>query len=368
MLTETMRRAVRVLDAASTPHGFDRYMELVAPTWSSHEVRGRVVGATRQSVGTVTLAIEANRNWAGFEAGQYVQLAVEIDGVRHTRCYSLAHPAGNASRSRRLELTVKAHPGGLVSNFLVERAAPGLVVGLSPAQGQFTLPVPRPAGILLMSGGSGITPVISMLRTLCAEGHGGPVTFVHYCLSPDHLTYGPELSAIADAHPNVRLVRVFTDQPGTGDLDPQVDGFVTEAQLDAVDPAWRSAETFLCGPAPLMAAVERIYDAAGVSEHLHTELFTLTQLVAEAGRIGGRLTFTGSGASVVSDGRPVLQQAEAAGLRPVSGCRMGICHTCICPLGSGAVRDVLTGDITSTPGEAIRICVSAPLGDVEVTL
>jgi stearoyl-CoA 9-desaturase NADPH oxidoreductase len=359
---------VRILDAASTPHGFDSYVELVAPIWSSREVRGRVVEATRQSAGTVTLVIETNRNWAGFEAGQYVQLTVEIDGVRHTRCYSLAHSASAATPARRLEVTVKAHPGGLVSNHLVERAAPGLVVGLSPAQGQFTVPVPRPARIMLISGGSGITPVMSMLRTLCGEGHAGQVTFVYYCLSPGHLTYGPELAAIAVAHRNVRLVRVFTDAPGTGDLAPEVDGFVTEAQLDAIDPGWCSAETFLCGPAPMMAAVEQLYHEAGVGEHLHTEAFTLTQLVTEAGQIGGRLTFAGSATSVCSDGRPVLEQAEAAGLRPASGCRMGICHTCICPLTSGAVRDLLTGDITSTPGEAVRICVSAPLGDVVVDL
>ncbi|HET9731750.1 MAG TPA: ferredoxin reductase [Acidimicrobiales bacterium] len=367
MLTEATRRAVRVLHAASTPHGFDRYLELVAPTWSSHEVRGRITSADRRSAGTVTLSIEANRNWTGFEAGQYVQLGVEVDGVRHTRCYSLAHSA--AGPSRRLELTVKAHPGGVVSNHLVERAAPGMIVGLSPAQGDFTLPPCRPAHILLISGGSGITPVMSMLRTLCDEGHTGAVTFVHYCPGPGHLSYGPELAALARAHPHVRLVRVYTDQPGTGDLDEEVDGFVTEAQLDAVDPAWRSAETFVCGPAALMAAVEQLYDDAGVGAHLHSEAFTLARLVVEAdGAITGRVTFAASAVSVVSDGRPVLEQAEAAGLRPASGCRMGICHTCVCPLVSGAVRDVLTGAVTSTPGEQIRICVSAPLGDVEVAL
>lgn len=357
-----------MLDAAATPHGFDSYVELIAPTWSSHEVRGRVVEVSRHSAGTVTLGIEANRNWVGFSAGQYVQLSVEIDGVRHTRCYSLAHSAAGRSQARLLELTVKAHPGGLVSNHLVERAEPGLVVGLSPAQGQFVLPAERPDRILLMSGGSGITPVMSMLRTLCEEGHAGPVTFVHYCLTPAHLTYGPELAAIAARHPNVRVVRIFTDRPGCGDLAADVDGFCSEAQMDAIDPLWRSAQTFLCGPAPMMASVEGIFATAKISEHLHTEAFTLAQLAAEAGQVGGRLTFASSSTSVTSDGRPVLDQAEQAGLRPASGCRMGICHTCVCPLTSGAVRDVLTGDITSTPGEAIRICVSAPLGDVVVDL
>lgn len=377
MFTETpnhgalLRRAMRLLDAAATPHGVDRYLELIAPTWSSHEVRGRVVRAERRAPGTVTLTIAPNRNWTGFRAGQYVTLSVEIDGVRHSRCYSLANSAAGPAPAPGIELTVKAHPGGLVSNWLVDRAAEGLIVGLGPAQGQFVLPDPgqRPSRILLVSGGSGITPVMSMLRTLCDEGHGGPVTFVHYCLTARDLPYAAELERLAGAHPNVALVRIHTDEPGTGDR-PGVEGFVSEAQLDAVDPGWReaTAETWVCGPAPLMDSMRAIYDGAGISARLHTEAFTLAQVVAEAGAAGGTLRFGRSGTETANDGKPVLHQAEAAGLRPPSGCRMGICHTCVCPLTAGAVQDLTTGEVVSSPGTDIRICVSAPLGDVEVEL
>jgi ferredoxin-NADP reductase len=362
---------VKVLDSAATPHGVDRYVELVAPTWSSSEVRGRVIQARRQTSDTVTLSIEANRNWRGFAAGQYTQLTVEINGVRHTRCYSMASSAparsaaGTDRRSHRnFELTVKAHPGGLVSNFLVRRAEPGLVVGLSTAQGGFTLPITTPRRILLMSGGSGITPTMSMLRTLCSEQHGEPVTFVHYCLSRADMTYGPELDRLATRHPNVRIVRIFTAEPGAGDLD----GLVDRAQLDAIDPSWPAAETFLCGPVPLMEAVGRIYDECGIGARLHTEAFTLAQFVAEAGSLGATIRFGRSGATLPSDGRPLLEQAESAGLRPAFGCRMGICRTCICPLVSGNVRNVVTGELTAGRGQDIRICVSAPVGDVQVDL
>lgn len=377
MFTETpnrsglLRRAVRLLDAAATPHGVDRYLELVAPTWSSTEVRGRVSRTERRAPGTVTLTIAANRNWAGFRAGQYVTLTVEIDGVRHSRCYSMANSASGSGRGSGIELTVKAHPGGLVSNWLVERASEGLVVGLSPAQGRFVLPEPgeRPSRILLVSGGSGITPVMAMLRTLCDDGHAGPVTFVHYCLTAQDLAYAAELEALAAAHPNVELVRVHTDEPGTGDRRG-IEGFVTEDQLDLIDPAWRdpATATWLCGPAPLMESMEAIYEQAGSGARLHTEAFALAQVVAEAGVAGGTLRFGQSGTERYNDGSPVLEQAEAAGLRPPSGCRMGICHTCVCPLTAGAVQDLTTGEVVSVPGTDIRICISAPLGDVEVDL
>jgi len=367
MFTETrtwraVQRAVRVADMAATPHGVDRYVELVAPTWSTTEVRGRVAAVRRQTDNTVTLTIEPNRNWTGFRAGQHTQLTVEIDGVRHTRCYSMSSSA--AAASRQFELTVKAHPHGTVSNFLVEHAQPGLVVGLSPAQGEFTMPELRPSRLLLVSGGSGITPVLSMLRTLCEEGHTGPVTFVHYALRSDDMTYRSELDALAAAHPNIRLIRVFTDEPGTGDLD----GFVDLAQLDAIDPSWSAAEAYVCGPAALMAAMAEIYAQQGIGKQLHTEAFALEQVLAEAGSVGGAVWFAASSTSVPSDGRTVLQQAEAAGLRPASGCRMGICHTCACPLRAGTVRDIVTGELTSGAGADIRICVSVPVGDVEFDL
>lgn len=357
-----MRRTVQAIDAVATPHGIDRYVELVAPTWSTTEVRGRVTHVERQTRDTVTLTIAANRNWTGFEAGQYTNLTVEIDGVRHTRCYSMANSAGP---NRTIELTIKAHPHGVVSNHLRDEAVTGMVVGLSRAQGSFTLPSPRPARLLLVSGGSGITPVLSMLRTLCDEGHAGQVTFIHYARTAADMAYRAELKTLETLeHPNLRVINVFTDAPGTGDLD----GFVDAAQLSRADPEWQHAETYLCGPAPLMEAMHRIYAEHGIGAQLHTEAFTLPQFLAEAGLVGGAVRWGASERTVASDGRTLLDQAEASGLRPEFGCRMGICHTCTRTLSCGTVRDIVTGDITSDAGTGVRLCVSVPVGDVEIDL
>ncbi len=359
-----LRRTISRLDAFATPHGIDRYVELVAPTWSSTEVRGRIVGVRHGTTDSVTLTIRPNGLWTGFTPGQFTQLSVEIDGVRHTRCYSMATSAHTADT---FELTVKAHPQGTVSRFLKQHAAVGMVVGLTPASGEFTLPAVRPADLLLMSGGSGITPVMAMLRTLCAEGHDGTVTFAHYSLTADDMIYRDELERLAAAHPNVRLVRIFTDAPGTGDLD----GFLTVDQLDAIHRAWRTTETYLCGPAPLLDGARTLYAEAGASDRLHTEAFTLTQVLAEAGAVDGMLRFGAAGRSVANDGRTILEQAEAAGLSPEHGCRMGICHTCTRSLTCGTVRNVVDGELTTAPAEtgvAIRVCVSAPVGDAQVDL
>lgn len=357
-----LQRSVGLLDALVSPHSIERYVELVAPTFAVTEVRGRITAVQHETADSVTLTVAPNRNWSGFDAGQHVLLSVEIDGVRHTRCYSMRSSAHGADD--RFQLTIKAHPHGTVSRHLVDHARVGDVLGLSPAQGQFTLPTTRPARLLLISGGSGITPVLSMLRTLCDEGHDGQVTFLHYCLTAADQVAPAELDALAAQHPNVRIVRVFTDQPGAGDLD----GFFSAEQLQAVDPQWSDATAYVCGPAPLMEAVQGHYAAAGLADQVHVEAFTLPQLIAEAGAVGGTLRFDASGLSVASDGRVLLEQAEDAGLAPEHGCRMGICHTCTRSLRCGTVRNVVTGELTSEAEVPIRICVNAPVGDVAIDL
>ncbi|MEY2474381.1 MAG: stearoyl-CoA 9-desaturase oxidoreductase [Actinomycetota bacterium] len=315
-------------------------------------VHGRVVAVDRSATGSVALTIEANANWTSFRAGQYTQLSVEIDGVRQTRCYSMCSVADGG---RRFQLGIKAHPQGLVSQWLVANAEPGLMVALTPPAGEFVLPDTRPERILLVSGGSGITPVLSMLRTLCAEGHAGPVTFLHYNQSPEAVLFGAEIEALAAAHPNVRVVNHYG-------------ALLTEDHLDAAEPQWRDADAFVCGPPPMMDAVRALYDAVGAPHRFHNEAFTLAAFVGEAGDVGGALRFGASGIDVASDGRTVLEQAEAAGLTPQNGCRMGICHTCPRRLAAGTVRNAVTGELTSDRDVDVRICVSVPVGDVEIDL
>src|ERR1700761_4400343 len=135
------RPRLRLLDAFAGPHGVDGFLEPFDPLLVRGEGRAEVVAVEHGTAESVTLRLRPNRAWRGFEAGQFVNVAVEIDGVRHQRCYS---PASVAGSSRELEITVKRHPEGLVSNFLADQALPGMVLGLSAAEGDFALPAARP--------------------------------------------------------------------------------------------------------------------------------------------------------------------------------------------------------------------------------
>jgi ferredoxin-NADP reductase len=355
MFTEMLARTVQqrlagssLVDLLTGPHGIDRYTELVAPTWTSAEARAKVVDVRRTTPRSVTLTLAPNAAFGTrVKAGQHVNLTVEINGRRHTRCYSPASAEG----ASRLELTIGRHDGGLVSNYLYERARTGMVLGLAGVGGDFLLPSPRPRRILFVSGGSGITPVMAMLRTLVAEGYDGEIAFVHYARNPAEACYRDELAAI----PGVRVLHGYT-RSGIGDLD----GRFGPAHLAAAMPA--PDAVFVCGPPALVQAVRKLCPNA------HAESFVAPTFEPPAKASGGRITFAHSGIETADDGRPILEQAEAAGLSPKSGCRMGICHTCTCRKTAGVVRNLTTGAVSTGSDDDVQICVCVPVGDVELAL
>lgn len=350
----------RFLDALAGPHGIDGFLEQVDPLLVGGECRAEVIAVERGAEESITLKLRPNRAWQGFQAGQFVNVAVEIDGVRHQRCYSPACPEG---KRPELEITVKRHPEGLVSNFLAERAARGMILGLSQAEGDFCLPQPRPEAVLLIGGGSGITPLMAILRTLFSEGYSGPLALLHYAPDPARAIYRDELERLAAEHPNFTLIRSYTRAPGAG----EVDGRFSPLHLPEPDRRFIEAETFACGPPALLDAVRGTW-ANGLEQRLHVESFVPPTFVP-AGEPGeGEIRFAGSGVEVANSGASLLEQAEDAGLQPEYGCRMGICHTCTCRKVAGTHRNLITGEVSSAPDEEIQLCVSAALGDLTVAL
>jgi stearoyl-CoA 9-desaturase NADPH oxidoreductase len=351
--TRALRRRVLgsdLVDLLTGPHGVDRYTELVAPTWTLGEARAKIVDVRRTTPRSVTLTLAPNDSFVSnhtVRAGQYVNLTVEIDGRRHTRCYSPANAEGSAT----LELTIGHHEKGLVSTYLYERARRGMVVGLAGVGGDFTLPAQRPSRILFVSGGSGITPVMAMLRTLVASGHPGEIAFVHYARTAAEACYRDELRAMR----GVRVLHGFTRSDG-GDLVGRFGPQHLAAALPTPD------AVFVCGPTPLVEAVREHCD------NVFSESFVPPVFEPLANPSGGRITFADSDVGVTDDGRSLLEQAESAGLTPENGCRMGICHTCTRRKITGTVRNLTTGAVSTGPDEDVQICVSVPVGDVDISL
>jgi ferredoxin-NADP reductase len=339
-----------LVDLLVGPHGIDRYLELISPELTLWDARAEIVAVQRQTPRSVTLTIRPNHAWEGFRAGQFVRVGYEIDGVRRTRTYSPA--SSQHAAHRELELTISFLPDGLVSSHL-RAENPGGVVHLGAADGTFTLPDARPERLVLISGGSGITPVMSMLRTLIDEGHTGQIEFLHYGRTQQDWLYERQVREVAAAHPNVTSRYIATREGGAHFNRNTIEDPLT-------------ATAAVCGPPALIEAVKAVY--ADRPENVLNETFTPPTLTVTGDQAEGAIRFLKSQTTAEITTGTLLEQAEAAGLTPESGCRMGICHSCTRRKTSGVVKNLTTGVMSTTEAEDVQICVSVPVGDVDLAL
>lgn len=312
----------------------------------------------RESPSTVTVWIKPGWRWPGHRPGQYLRVGVEVAGVLQWRAYSLTSAPGRPDG--RIAITPKLLPGGKVSPYLCRQARPGTVVRLGGVEGAFVLPSPAPSRMLMVSAGSGITPIASMLRALQAAGEIGDVVHLHSSRTHEEVVFGRELRALAGRWPGYRLHEQITGEQGR----------LTPRRLDRLCPDWRDRETFACGPAEMLEALEAHWREHGEHDRLHLEHFQpyATTREGTAGE-GGAVRFCASGVERMGErGQPILQVGEQAGLDLAHGCRMGICHSCVGKLRAGRVRDLRTGRVHGAPGEMLRTCVNAPEGAIEIDL
>jgi ferredoxin-NADP reductase len=361
-LTDSIARAPGLLRARltslagllATPLVPSDYLDVLSPLASGADLRGRIVEVRPETRDAVTLVILPGRGWQGHVPGQYIRLGVDVDGVRQWRAYSVTSPVGRADGC--LTITVKAMPDGVVSNHLVRDVVAGTVVQLDQAAGEFVLPPRRPAKTLFVTAGSGITPVMGMLRN--AGDDLADVVVVHSAPAPDDVIFADELRGL-ERRGRIRLTIRHTD----------VDGMLDAAALTELVPDLEERETWACGPLGLLDALESEWAAAGRAHLLHTERFRPTVRVAGE---GGTVCFTKSGATADAGGAtPILEVGEAAGVLMPFGCRMGICFGCVAPLREGSVRDLRTGDITTAvPGDGVVVqtCINAAAGACDIDL
>lgn len=364
-LPPRMRRVLSspLVEALAVPHGVSRYLELVNPLWSLDETRALVTDVTRESHHTVTVTLRVPDDYR-HRAGQYLRFGVEIDGRRRTRSYSISSSARRGDG--HVTITVKHMPDGLVSGHVNTALRPGTVVTISAPDGELTVPDRPDRPVLLLSGGSGITPVMSILRTLVDAGHDGAVALVHYSPTLAEVPFRAELEALDAAHDHVTVLLVPTDEPHP---DPDgLSGFLDDTHLARLPFDHHDAITRACGPLGLTDSVTERWEAAGLDAHLRIEAFEARPIAADPDAATGTIRFAASGASADNDGRTLLDQAEGAGLQPEAGCRMGICQSCVTVKHCGPVRDVRTGDVSMEADEPINLCVNVPLGDVDIDL
>lgn len=315
------------------------------PAWRLSRVMAQVIGREWVSDDLLALRLRCNGNAHRWQAGQHVQLYLTLDGVRHSRSYSLTRVEADGV----IELGIRRQPGGRLSNRLLDHLAIGSVLELGQAQGELQWPQ-QAAGVGLLAAGSGITALLGLLRAALARGYAAPVTLLHYVRRAGQRAYVDELQQLMQRHPNLQVRWRVTGQGDERFQPSHLDGLQGFALL-------------ACGPAGFVEAVQ-----AGCGGALQSEAFSPPRQTTEPGQ-RLQLDFARSRQQGAGDSaRNLLEQAEAHGLRPAHGCRQGICASCTCLLLEGAVRDLRSGAICAEPGQPIRLCISAPLSDVRIDL
>jgi ferredoxin-NADP reductase len=331
------------------------FIDLIDPLSSSRDLRGRIDTITAETTDAATIRIRVGRGWRGHQAGQYVRVGVDVNGVRQWRTYSITSRA-NAKADRFITITVKTVTDGVVSNYLVRQAKAGTVVHLDQPCGDFTMTATRPAKVLFVTAGSGITPVMGMLRSHSHEL--ADVVVVHSAPTAGDVIFGDELRDLA-ATGAVRLVEHHTA------ASPRI----TAADLDTLVPDWAERQTWACGPAALLDDVEAHWARNDAADQLHTERFTAPSV---GGGDGGPISFSRTGSTVETEpGTTLLEAGENAGVLMPSGCRMGVCFGCVIPLRNGAVRDVRNGEVTigaPDAGVLVQTCITTVAGSCELDI
>lgn len=343
------------LHPLSDAGAWNRLLGRVNPLWSVTGIRAKVVDRVTESADTISLWLKPSRRWRGHAPGQHLMLGVEINGVLRRRVFSVSSAA---RPDRLLRITLQRQAEGGVTGWLHEHAKKGLVVEISEASGKFLLPGPVPDRLLMIAGGSGITPLLAMLHRLADDACSTDIVlFQLYRHRAQHLFAG-ELADLSRRLPGLSIHAHCSAEHGR----------LIANDLASSVPDLGRRQTLLCGPAPLMEDIAAVWAERGLEEHLQTERFAAPRPTAGTGTgtqvhaLGSEQVFTQVA------GRSLLESAEAAGLQPKFGCRAGLCRTCLCQKRSGRVRNLLTGLVSSQPDEWVQLCISVAESDLELSI
>jgi ferredoxin-NADP reductase len=286
----------------------------------------------RETPDTISLVLDIPESSAprfGYRAGQFLTLWVSIGGREYRRCYSMS---SSPETGEDLRITVKRDGDGVVSNWLNDTAAGGSLLDTSPPQGRFVLGH-TDRELVAFAGGSGITPVFSLLKSALASTARN-VRLFYANRNTDSVIFADALASLRERYPNRFALQHHLDSEK---------GIVTPAAVGSFIACADDAEFYICGPGPFMDTVESAVLAAGVpADRVHLERFHVDPTPADAAasvtevvtiELGGRTTTV-----PYSPGDTLLQTARMAGLTAPSSCETGYCGTCMARLTEGSAR------------------------------
>lgn len=358
---------------------FQPLIQMLVPQWTTDAYRAQIVEVRDEMSDMYTLVLKPqtgliDRQWPSFVAGQFIELMVEKDGARTSRCFSISSSPAYYHQTGLIELSIRIQQKGRITPWIRERLELGGLVNISAAQGDFVLPgaiasSAKAEKLLFIAGGSGITPFRSMLqqqvlqqkKTLAEQSIKLDIHLLYYSRNAQQVVFQQEFERMQTEYPNLKVTFV----------DSEKEGFISIEHLKAFCSDFSQRSSFICGPSPMIQQARKVLNDAGIAkENIHFEFFGTAPIEIENSE-QGVVNFYASEKTVISDKDKtltLLEQAEEQGITPVSGCRIGVCHQCICKKKSGVVFNTRTQEYSDTGSEEIQLCISVAQGDVVLDL
>jgi len=371
-------------------------IQMIVPQWSTDAYRAQIIDIRDEMDGMYTLVLKPktgmiDRNWPVFEAGQFIELMVEKEGARTLRCFSISSSPFYYEKTGLIELSIRIQQKGRITPWIREQLKIGSLVNISEAQGDFILAtgglskgaLPEAGSakaifpnavkskknvdkqnsdkLLFIAGGSGITPFRSMLQQLNSHENAVDIQLLYYSRDSQHILFQQEFEQIEKENENIRITFI----------DSENDGFICTEHLQAYCSDYYLRTVFICGPSTMIQQARKVLAELDVSkDKIIFEFFGAAPIEIE-NNAQGAVLFQTSDKTIISEKDSVstlLEQAEEAGVNPVSGCRIGVCHQCICKKKSGIVFNTRTQEYSDTGSEEIQLCISVAQGDVVLDL
>ncbi len=344
---------------------FEPLIQLLLPQWRSDRLRSKVQAIRQESADMYSLIIRPNKHWQGFKAGQHVELTVEKDGTWLSRFFTISSSPAYFKKSGFIELTIQIQSKGQITPWLPKALAHNSVVNISEAQGDFCLSRYH-QGLLMIAGGSGITPFRAMLQELALSRYSADSTtdktLLYYARSSEHFLFKQELENFSQQLSSLQVHFIDSEQQG----------FLSAQHLEQFCPEYKTRAVYLCGPGKMITHGRNLLTSLSVKEQqLHYEFFGPEPIELAQKEGTNNILFERSNKKIQSNNqapKTLLSLAEEANTQPVSGCRAGVCYQCICQKKSGVVFNTKTKQYSDTGQQDIQLCISVPVSDLVLEL
>ncbi len=340
-------------DTVIDQHAANFWLQKFNSLWSINQALGKIVQKENSAQNMMSLTIQVNRHFKMGQAGQHHPIFVEVNGVRYERSYSLTQ-----LDAQHVLLSVKKVEQGKVSSWLVEHAQVGDILEFGQPYGDMLLPKQAQAMVLLAAG-SGITPMLSLLKALSKTDRmtQAPIRLLYWVREYADVAFKARFEKLAEQYPNFSFQVFYTQEKDAGER-------LNQKHLALLENIENSV-VYACGPSGFVAQAEQLFAHA---QSFKSEAFSMSPV--ENSDIGFvNITLRKSNKVVaIPKGQSILTSLEQQNIKPTHGCRMGICNKCVCNKVEGSTKNLVNGGQNSEPGNLLKICVNSAQSDLVIDL